>query len=205
MNKCLILVLTPVLLCLFACEEELDPYNDLLPLVAGSSFNYDSDSDDDAWFINVEDGAGFEGAPSWDYTMMVRDGLDNETPYMVHDLYAGEEGWTEVDPAETTPNLFLKLPAAKSDTWEQMIVLSTTTTTYDFVYDTREDITVPAGTFEAAWLKLEVKLLATSNDSWETTTRDWFAPGVGLVKRVITSSAGEDTTLTLTDYEFPEE
>ncbi len=205
MKKTIILILAPVLLSLAACEEENPAYDTLLPLISGSTFNYDSDSDDDTWFINVKDGAGKDGEPSWDYTLMVRDSLGHETPNDIHDLYVGEDGYTEVAPAETAPELYLKMPPAEGDVWEEIIPQSTTQYFYDFEYEDREDVTVPAGTFEDAWVKYQTRLLQTNNDSWETKTRDWYVVGVGLVQRVITSSEGEDTTLTLTDYEFPEE
>ncbi len=194
--------LLPVLLLLpllAGCPEEVDEFNDLLPLAVGNLWEYDSDADDDLWSIEVFDGAGFEGEPSFDFTIETAG-----VTYEPHDLTLGEEGWTEVNPTDEVPDLFLKLPATEGDIWEFEFIgnnVSYSTMTYEG----RPSISTPAGDFEGTWELLRDKRSIYGTTEFTAVVRDWYAPGVGLIKRIITNNEGEDTTLVLTSFDLVED
>ncbi len=184
---------------LTGCPEEVDEFNDLLPLEIGNLWEYDSDADDDLWSIAVGEGAGFDGEPSFDFTVETAG-----VTYEPHDLYLAEEGWTEVDPSDEVPDLFLSLPAAEGDVWEFEFIIGNNVSYSTMSYEGRPKITTPAGEFEGTWELLRDKRSIYGTTEFTQVVRDWYAPGVGLIKRVITNHDGEDTTLVLTSFELVE-
>jgi len=187
------------------CEEEtLDEYNELLPLDVGVSYEFNSDSDDSVWTIDVMTGAGIDGEPSYRFEFEA-DGA----PQYRHDLYLGEDengsGWVEVEPDAEDLALFVKLPAEVGDEWSHEIILNGNGHYWTAYYDERVNVSVPAGDFEQAWVLVRDYQWSMDNDTlqFHNVFEDYYAPGVGLVKRVFTNSDGEDTTLSLTDYALP--
>jgi hypothetical protein len=187
------ILLLPLLL---GCPEEVDEFNDLLPLAVGNVWEYDSDADDQLWSIEILDGAGFDGSASFDFTIEV-----GGVTYEPHDLYAGEDGWTEVDPSDEVPDLFLRLPAEAGYIWEfEFIGNNVSYSTMS--YESRQDLNTPAGDFDQTWEVLRDKRSIYGTTEFTQLVRDWYAPGIGLIKRVITNNEGEDTTLVLTSFEL---
>ncbi len=187
-------------LTLSACEEEIDETTTLLPLAVGNTWQFDSDSDDAVWSIEVLEGAGLDGEVSYNYTLKV-DGV----PQYPHDLYLADDGWTEVDPDDEIPPLFLKLPAAEGATWEHEYIGQNSETYHTIEITGREDVSVPGGDFEGAWV---VDRYRESDYGDYTSTQrivDWYAPAHGLVQCAITNTDGEVTTLKLTDHQVAEE
>jgi len=183
--------------------EEIDEFNELLPLVEGARWDWDSDTTDALWFVEVAAGDGHDDQASFDYTFKVDDGL-TETPQFPHDLYDGEEGLTEVDPSEEQPGLFLKLPASEGDTWDHENI-GTGNESYSLMtYEGREDVSVPAGDFEQCWELSRDKTSTYGATEFTQLFVDWYCPAVGMVKRSMTNSDGETTILSLTSYSIPE-
>ena len=193
------LPLVMVLSLLLGCPEGVDEFNDLLPIEAGNVWEYDSDADDERWSIEAGEGAGFDGTPSFDFTIEV-DGVT----YEPHDLYMAAEGWTEVEPSDEVPDLFLALPAEVGHVWEfEFIGNNVSYSTMS--YEGRTDLTTPAGDFEGTWELLRDKRSIYGTTEFTAVVRDWYAPGVGLIKRIITNNEGEDTTLVLTSFDLVED
>ncbi len=202
MHRTILLVACCTLFALAGCEEPIDEFNELLPLALGAMWEYDSDSDDSEWLIEVAEGAGVDGTSSFDFSLKA----DGAAQYR-HDLYQGEvdddSGWVEVEPVSgEVPDLYLLLPAEDGASWshdqwspnESHSVMS---------YDGREDVSVPAGDFEQAWVLLREKESDYSGMIKTSLITDWYVPAVGLVKRAIINTEGEETVLTLVDYELP--
>lgn len=187
------ILLLPLLL---GCPEEVDEFNDLLPLEVGNLWEYDSDADDERWSIEILDGVGSDGAASYDFTIEV-----GGVTYEPHDLTMGEDGWTEVNPSDEVPDLFLALPAEKGHVWEfEFIGNNVSYSTMS--YESRQDLSTPAGDFENTWEVLRDKRSIYGTTEFTQVVRDWYAPGVGLIKRIITNNEGENTTLVLTSFEL---
>jgi len=200
-----VLLLASLALFATGCEEEvIDEFNELLPLEAGVSYTFNSDSDDSVWTVDVTEGAGADGDPSYKFAFMADGALQYN-----HDLFLGEDengsGWVEVDPEPEDIALFVKLPAEVGDQWTHDIIINTNEHHWTATYEERVDVSVPAGDFTSVWVLVRDHEWSLDNGELEfhNVFEDYYAPAVGLVKRVITSSNGEDTTLSLTDYTLP--
>lgn len=190
---------------LSGCEEEtIDEFNELLPLDVGVYYEFNSDSDDSVWTIDVVEGVGVDGAVSYRFAFEAAG-----APQWNHDLCQGEDengsGWIEVEPGAEELALFVKLPAEIDDEWGHEIILNGNGHYWTARYEDRVNVSVPAGDFEQAWVLVRDYEWSMDGGSlqFHNVFEDYYAPGVGLVKRVFTNSDGEDTTLSLTDYSLP--
>ena len=187
------------------CEEEtIDEYNELLPLDVGVYYEFNSDSDDSVWTIDVVEGAGVDGEASYKFAFEA-----TGAPQWNHDLYLGDDengsGWVEVAPGSEDLALFIKLPAEVGDEWAHDIIVNGNEHHWTASYEDRVNVGVPAGDFEQTWVLVRDHVWSMDGGTLEfhNVYEDYYAPAVGLVKRVFTNSEGEDTTLSLTDYSVP--
>jgi rubredoxin len=202
MTRSALLILTLLVTASIGCEQ-IDEFNDLLPMVEGARWEWDSDADDAVWFVEISAGDGHDEDPSYDFTFAVRVN-DTDTPQFPHDLYDGEEGWHEVDPSEEQPLRFLKLPAEEGLSWDFLNIGTGNESTSVMTYEGRGDVSVPAGDFEQCWELSRDKVSTYGATEFTSLFVDWYCPGHGLVKRSMTNTDGEITVLTLTSYDIPE-
>lgn len=197
-----LLILTLLVTASTGCEQ-IDEFNELLPMIEGARWEWDSDAGDETWFVEVTAGEGYEEEPSYKFDFMVSlDGTD--TPQFRHDLYDGEEGWHEVSPSEEQPLRFLKLPAEEGLSWDFLNIGTGNESTSVMTYEGRSDISVPAGDFEQCWELTRDKVSTYGQTKFTSLFVDWYCPSHGLVKRSMTNTEGEIIVLTLTSYEIPE-
>ncbi len=199
--------LLPILALLLAASsgcEQIDEFNDLLPLAEGARWEWESDVTDDTWFVEVVPGDGLDGDPSFDFVFTVSSG-GTDTPQFPHDLYWGEEGWHEVSPSEEQPDVFLKLPAEDGLSWEHLNIGTGNESTTVLTYEGRADVSVAAGDFEQCWELSRDKTSTYGATEFTSLFVDWYCPGHGLVKRSMTNTDGDTTILSLTSYTIPEE
>jgi hypothetical protein len=185
-------------------ESQIDEFNDLLPLEIGAYWQFESNSDDAVWEIDVDAGAGMDGNPSYDYSFTI-DGA----PAYYHDLIEGtlgsDYGWYEVLDEPERPDLFLILPAEEGVSWTHDYAVKATTYHWEIGYEGRADVSVPAGDFDQAWevVRAYDQIIDGGADEHHQIYTEYYAPGHGLIKSVIQETDGSQTVIELVEYDLP--
>ncbi len=192
---------------MIGCDDDelaFDEFNDLLPLEVGAYWQYDCNSDGAVWEIEVDAGAGDGDLDSFDYSFTV-DGA----PSYHHDLALGDigsdHGWYEAVDEPERPDLYLSLPADEATSWTHHYGVGFTSWDWTVSYEGREDISVPAGDFEATWKVVRdyVQIIDNGADEHHQVFTEYYAPGYGMVKSVILETNGSETTINLVEYDLP--
>jgi hypothetical protein len=109
-------------------------------------------------------------------------------------IYKQQRGRTEM--AVEKPFFKVKHPLRKDDEWRGEAKADVNSPQYHTVVEAEEEIEVPAGKFKA-W-KFRVK---SESGRHLVEGNEWFAPGVGLVRYVMTFTEGTTVTAELKKFE----
>ncbi len=175
--------------------DEKEKSADYYPLKTGMAWFYDVKADGQKSKVKSQV-AKFETLDGKPVALveMVVDGMVNSTMHMAttdKGVFRHRVNGVELAP----PVCVLKYPFKKNETWETEAIVGSEKLTAKSTAVGSEEVTVPAGTYNALKATLE-----TTFNGQQSTFTYWFAPGIGIVKQTIVSD-GKTITLELEKYE----